>query len=359
MEKKKILILANTRFKGGISGGDAIYESFKKYWPCEITVQEMQDIDFRPFILCYFVRLFRAIILSMFDKNKWDAVYSSSDFLPDSIPALIYKFRGNRWISGFFLKAFKDNPIHYCTQKVVKFLITKFADMVIVTNPTMYYLFPDKKKTWINGGVDISLAGFKDDVDDRVYTFVFCGRIHSSKGIDNMITFLNSLNNEKKIKRVAIIGDGDLGINYIKTRITYPYVDYFGYMGEERYEIFRKSIVVLYLVPKKYAHFSMAPVEAMACGCTLLVLRNEVIDYFIEKMDMPCITNNSPCPDCDKGKGFYKSAYNSYQWAKQFDYEKQSLRVWEDVRRELFNEDSTNRFMGHDRNSSSSSLKFT
>src|SRR3990167_9367099 len=192
----KILIIANSRFKGGLSGSDAIYESFVKHWEGHsIRVWCIQDIDYKPFFLCYLHRIFLSCFMAFFEPHKYDFVYTTSDFLPDSLAGFIFKCNGNKWVAGFFLKAFKENKIHYWTQKFVRWLITKYADMVVVTNPTMYPIFPDKKKTWINGGIDLSLAGLSDK--PKIYDAVFCGRIHPSKGIDELIEIWDLVRQEK------------------------------------------------------------------------------------------------------------------------------------------------------------------
>lgn len=338
-----ILILANSRFNGGLSGGDAIYESFKKYWPCQFSESNLAHIDFKPFGLCYFARLAVSIGRALLDCRRYDLVYSSSDFLPDSIPALIYKAKGNKWVAGFFLKAFKDNRLHYLSQKLVRWLIDKFADMVIVTNPTMYDIFPTKRKTWINGGIDLSLAGLSDK--PKIYDAVFCGRIHPSKGIDELLEIWDLVREKLPKARLAIIGDGDLGIGYIKHKLYAKHglhkrngIDLLGYMGNERFEIYKQSRMVLYPTPPKYDHFSMAPVEAMACGCVMLSFNiNSIIwltDGSISLMNEDSASFADSIIDLIEfgGDNFhYKVAVHSIYWAQQFDYQKQSMRVYEDV----------------------------
>jgi glycosyltransferase involved in cell wall biosynthesis len=341
----RVLILANTRFKGGISGGDAIYESFKKYWPCDVYVQDLSHIDYKPFFLCYLHRLCVGIARAVFDARHWDVVYSSSDFAPDSVPGFIYKLRGCRWVAGFFLKAFRDNPIHFYTQQVVRKLMG-LADMVIVTNPTMYDLFPEKKKTWINGGIDLSLAGLSDK--PKIYDAVFCGRIHPSKGIDELLEIWDLVREKLPKARLAIIGDGDLGVTYIKHKLYAKHglhkrngIDLLGYMGNERFEIYKQSKVVLYPTPLKYDHFSMAPVEAMACGCPMVTWMTPSVKCM---MNVPDGVGEGDFSI--KGLAFTvigtleddlwtKMQLPSFDFAQQFDYQKQSIRVYEDICRQL------------------------
>ena len=337
----KVLILANTRFKGGLSGSDAIYESFKKYWPCEVIVSDLVSLDYRPMFACYLQRIIVGCWRALLDSNKYEFVYSSSDFLPDTIPACIYRLKGQRWVAGFYLNAFKDNPIHYWTQQVVKGIIRWLADMVIVTNPTMFDVFPDKPKTWINGGIELSLAGLSDE--PKIYDAVFCGRIHPSKGIDELLEIWDLVRDKLPKARLALIGDGDLGVDYIKHKLfakhglnQYNGIDLLGYMGDERYNIYKQSKVVLYPTPLKYDHFSMAPVEAMACGCPMICFWNPVNREMREIKDMSDITTATDIENFIECflfimKGFKFPRKNAFNWAQQFDYQKQSLRVWKEI----------------------------
>lgn len=335
-----ILIIANARYKGGLSGSDAIFENFKKFWPCDVIIKGMQGLDYRPFALCYAHRILLGCCRALFDFTHYDFVYSASDFLPDVLPALIYKLKGKKWIAGYFLHAFKDNPTHYYSQMVVRRLINVFADMVIVTNETMYKIFPDKKKTWINGGIDLSLAGVSNE--PKIYDAVFCGRIHASKGIDELLEIWKLVIENKPNARLAIIGDGDLGMNYIRYHKNYSKgIDLLGYRGDDRFKIYKQSKVVLYTTPLRYDHFSMAPVEAMACGCSLFTFNTPVI----RKICPPAIMNaNSNKDFATNIIYFLNSGYSfpeiSIAWAQQYEYEQQALRVWRDLNANLNNGES-------------------
>ncbi len=349
----KILIIANTRFKGGISGGDAIYESFIKYWPEEIAYYDYEELpDYAPFILCYVHRILLGVFRALFDNGRYDFVYSASDFLPDSLAGFVYKLKGKKWIAGYFLHAFKENKLHYYSQKVVRQLIKWYADMVIVTNPTMFSIFPKNRKTWINGGIDLSLAGLSDE--PKIYDAVFCGRIHPSKGIDELIEIWEWVRKNKSNAKLAIIGDGDLGLDYIKNKlrrrdgsIDYMGIDLLGYMGEERYKIFKKSKIVLYPTPAKYDHFSMAPVEAMACGCPMVcfdtpvmqqirppaIVGRDLREFLLGVLSL--IGEKHSQDELEDDYKYSNRSFYSWEWAQKFGYQKQSLRVLSDIKKEL------------------------
>jgi glycosyltransferase involved in cell wall biosynthesis len=350
-KKLKVLIIANARFNGGASGGDKIYESFIRYWKdVDFDVWESKWCDYKPFALCYAHRICITIFASLFNFRSYDLVYSASDFLPDALGGVILRLKGIKWVAGFYLTAFRQNAIHYYTQKVVRKLIEWLADMVIVTNPTMYCIFPDKKKTWINGGIETKLSGITDDL--KLYDAVFCGRIHPSKGIDELIEIWNKVLMKKPDAKLAVIGDGDLGIRYMKDRLWNKSVHYFGYMGDERYRIFKKSKMVLYPTPEKWEHFSMAPVEAMSCGCPMIAFNTSVNQYFCYSLGMVgCILPRSigefanTIVETINTGSWKKHSLEAMTWAMQFDYKKQSLRVQKDIIREIY-EDTDYRSAG-------------
>lgn len=340
----KILIIANARYRGGTSGSDKIYESFQKHWPgCSFRVWSMLSIDYKPFVICYLHRIFVSCIMAIIEPHRYDLVYSASDFLPDSLPAFLYKvFHKTKWVAGFYLKAFRENRLHFFSQKLVKCLIDKFADMVIVTNPTMYDIFPSKKKTWINGGIDLMLAEITDK--GKEYDAVFIGRIHPSKGIEELIKVWKLVHFKKSTMKLAVIGDGDLGLIYLREHLPpHKYnVTYFGYMDDARYAVYKKSRVVLYTTPQKYDHFSMSPVEAMACGCPMLHFKTDVIKQINPGGAVECHDENDMADKIIEYStaGTGKIKHEARRWAAQYDYRNQAYRVYIDVRKELYENSS-------------------
>lgn len=356
----KILIIANARCKGGLSGSDAIYENFKKFWPADITTWEMRNIDFKPFSWCYLTRIVYGIFKALFCFKKYDFVYSASDFLMDSIPALILKWKGNKWVAGFYLIADQGNYIYMKFQFFAWRWINMYADMVIVTNESMYPGFKTKKKTWINGGIDLSLAG--EGEKEKLYDAVFCGRIHPSKGIDELIQIWAEVRSIKPDASLAIIGDGDLGKEYIEKILLKHYGGYmgirlFGYMGDERYKIYKQSKIVLY--PATWNHFSIAPVEAMACGCPMITFPlKAILDMrdrkYIDGMINADNIHSFACailflitPEkiedhlefvCTKKLTYEDFSREALRSAQFWDYKKQVMRVWEDINDTLFSE---------------------
>ncbi len=272
-----ILIIANARYKDGLSGSDNIYLHFAEHWK-EVEVWDKLDVDYRPFTICYINRVLVGCCQAIFCGRKYDFVYSASDFWPDSLPALIMKLKGNKWVAGFYLYAPRENKIYYWSQKFTRWLINRFADAVCLTNGSLAWGFTGKKIIEVNGGVDLANAYPSDE--GKEFDAVFVGRLHYTKGIDELMQIWDLVLKKKPDAKLAIIGAGDTEekklFMWARDKIG---VSLFGYMGLDRFHIYRMSKFVLYPTPIKYDHFSMGPVEAMACGCPMIAFDLPVMDY--------------------------------------------------------------------------------
>jgi len=343
----KTLFIANARWKDGMSGSDNIYRMFFQYWDIDqehSRIMDMTKIDYKPFWLCYFGRIIRSIWEALVMKEEFDMAYSCSDFMMDVFPAVILKKRGRvkRWVAGFFMVAPSENRIYFFTQKITKWFIEKYADVVIVTNPTLYKEFPNKKKTWINGGVNTKLTGIKKG--KKKFDAVFCGRIHPTKGIDELAEIWKLVLKEKPNAKLAVVGSGDLGQSYLAKKFWEykgmpPVIHFFGHLGDERYDVFKDSKCVLYPTPLKYDHFSMSPVDAMACGCPMVCFDIDSIremkpeGTFVSSENIKYFADNVLL-FLDKDRYVYYQG-DARRWALRFDEEKEALRVWEFLKGEL------------------------
>lgn len=330
---QKILIIANARRKGGLSGGDNIYLNFIKHWPIQTDTWDMLNIDFKPFCLCYVYRIIVSIIYALKIDWKCDAVYAASDFLMDSIPAWIIARRKKvKLFMSLYLEAPKGDILYTLSQ----WLATKFikrADIVFITNDTMKHLFPGKKTISVQGGVDLELAGTHEG--KRIYTCAYVGRIHPSKGIKDLAEIWKAVRCLNKDATLAFIGDGDLGVNYARKLGLNEEngVSHFGFMGKERFGIYKSSSMVLY--PAK-SHMSMSPVEAMACGCVLIAFK-DIQKYGKLPKGLYLAENNLDYAD---NINWLSSVDNEYldivrdemlEWAAEWDWKKRTAEIWDQL----------------------------
>jgi len=217
-------------------------------------------------------------------------VFSSSDFWPDSIPALIAKIMSKKakWVAAFYL--FAPNPfkhespykgkrfirglIYYFSQVPIYWLVKKYSDMVWVTSELDKWKFMGSKKLTsdkviaIHWGVDTKLSSLIPEPKEKKFDAVFIGRFHPQKGILELIDAWNLICKKKFNAKLAIIGVGDLE-NEVKRKIKKYDLEknifLFGFKdGVEKIEIFKKSKIVVH--PAVYDTGSIAPMEAMSCG---------------------------------------------------------------------------------------------
>ena len=322
-----ILIIANARIKGGLSGGDNIYLHLAEHCG-DHRIWEDMDTDFKPFFICYIWKIIKACWKALIDNNKYEFVYSASDFWMDSLPAVILKLKGRKWVAGFYLFAPKEKRLYYWTQKPIIRLINKFADVVCVTNESMFKF--NKPMVAIHGGVDLSKA-YPDDKVEKIYDAVFVGRLHYTKGIDELMEIWGRVLRAKPNARLAIIGDGDTEVDKIRSWKAKG-VQCFGFMGEERFDVYRKSKMVIYTTPHRYNHFSMGPVEAMACGCVMVAFDLDVMKTINPRGAELC--RNSYYFSRTIVRGSMKSR-EAIEWARTWDWSVRAPKILKKIRGSL------------------------
>ena len=329
-----ILIIANARRKGGLSGSDNIYLNFAEHWGnCKIW--DMLRIDFKPFWLCYVYRILAGCWHALISTKKYEFVYSASDFWMDSIPAFILKLKGNKWVAGFYLFAPKKNLIYYYTQKIAYWIIKRFADVVCITNESMFWGFPNPVIA-VHGGVDFSLVKRSKE---KEYDAVFIGRFHHTKGIKELVEIWNMVVENKPDAKLAVIGGGDCrDADFTPFLFSREDVKCFGFMGNDRFDIYAKSKIVLYTTPPEYSHFSMGPVEAMAWGCPMIAFEQPIMKFFEQHhnlkgcalcQDIECFA--TAILDYLDGRWEEKSN-EAMEWAKTWDWSMRAPKILKQIR---------------------------
>lgn len=222
-------------------------------------------------------------------------IYSSSDFWMDIFPAVLLKLRFSnlKWVatwfqtapnplSGYRVKGKRKNIyfvsalIYWFSQLVVKPLINKFADKIIVNNEEEVKRFPDQEKhrdlIVILGAVpikEIDKWKSKIGVLPKVYDAVFQGRFHPQKGVVELVDIWRKVVDKVPKVKLVMIGDGPLYKDVelrIKNLGLEKNVKLVGYLfdGAEKFKIFSQSKIVIH--PAFYDSGGMAAAEAMAFG---------------------------------------------------------------------------------------------
>lgn len=249
--------------------------------------------EMTPGLFDYLKRAFLGMILMFRLRNKaFDVVYSSSDLLPDAIPALFLKMLTPKikWISGLHLiapsplkgyhQAYAEgrsmpglkNIYYYITQSFILFFMRHLALLAFVSNHL------DKqhllKKRFKDGQVLVTYGAPEWDqikqvsVAKAVYDVCFIARYHPQKGYDDLLQSWALVHQQIPDRRLAIIGDIPSDILKAKLSrfgISPDSVTFFGFVdGLRKYKILSQSRILAF--PSLYESFGMVAVEAQACA---------------------------------------------------------------------------------------------
>jgi glycosyltransferase involved in cell wall biosynthesis len=224
-----------------------------------------------------------------------DIVLSSSDFLPDAIPAFILKLKNPKikWIASFYLFAptpwHKKSPykgkfyllglVYWLSQLPAYYIIKSFADIVFVTSQPDIKPFITKNRGIekiipVRGGVDTLPArqyfeqGEFIPFENRRYDACFVGRLHYQKGVQELIHIWKVVCKKNPKSRLAIIGVGPLEEeiqSLIKEMGLKSNITLLGFLnGDKKFDVFKQSKIILH--PATYDSGGMAPAEAMVWG---------------------------------------------------------------------------------------------
>jgi len=241
-------------------------------------------------LVSYVFRAFRGLLKTNLVTKRPLLIYSSSDLIPDSLPAFFLKYRNRknsraRLVMGCHLiaptpfigyKSKKNGGMqslyYFLTQKIVFCLARKFADMVLVSNKI------DKQKLIDLGfsldKVSVSYGGVNSaeieetPEQEKIYDFIFIGRDHPQKGIDDLVLSWKEICAKKPNSKLAIVGGMENFIELKKKLFQHNLmnnVDFAGYLsGSSKYALLKASKVLLF--PSHYESFGMVALEALACG---------------------------------------------------------------------------------------------
>jgi glycosyltransferase involved in cell wall biosynthesis len=386
-----INILANS-IAGPMSGGDRIWIECAKRWTKErgiivkvFTTEEgiergqyyglrranyvlWSSSKFKKFgvYIIYIWRIIKGCIAAIRISKicgKNVVIFSSSDFMPDSIPAWIMKMRlkNSKWVAAFYLFApspfNKESPykrkllirglLYYLSQIPIYWLIKKYADMVWVTNEVDRWKFIDNKKLTpdkviaVRGGVDIKTPAFIPEPKEKEFDAVFIGRFHPQKGVLELIDIWRYVCDKKKDAKLAMIGVGELE-NEIRIKVKKYRLEnnivFFGFKdGIEKLKIFKDSKIVVH--PAIYDSGGMAICEAMTCG-----LPGVSFDLPALKSYYPKGMLKAPCFDLKKfavnilslleNQELYKKlSKEALEWAQGWDWDKRSKELLEVIQK--------------------------
>ena len=217
-------------------------------------------------------------------------IYSSSDALPDVIPAARFKKLNPdcAWMTGLHLIA--PNPFkgfekattkgyrlptikglyYYVYQLVAIRLMKQHADLVMVSNETdrsfviRCFGMRPSQVTAVYGGVNF------DEVQAATpgakwFDACFIGRVHPQKGLDDLLRIWRLVVDRYSDARLALIGRLEPLRKQVEEMGLSSSVEFMGYVdGIEKFSLLKASR--LFLLPSHYEGCAIVGAEAMACG---------------------------------------------------------------------------------------------
>jgi glycosyltransferase involved in cell wall biosynthesis len=248
-----------------------------------LTSEEEQK---KNILLSYLMRTIKSLLLNLKISDQ-DILYSTSDFLPDVFPAFIWKLRSRnkkcKWVQVIFHVIpppiqrggpFITNLTSFSAQRLSFHLIRRSANLIFVLNDMvrdqLVKLGFSKNRIFVTGaGIDLSQIDEIQRAEGMDYDACFLGRLHSSKGIFDLIEIWKLVVSKKKNVRLAIIYVGPKYLesalmNRIKEENLDSNVFMLSLIGKDALGVVKSSKVFVF--PSHEEGWGIAICEAMACG---------------------------------------------------------------------------------------------
>lgn len=234
----------------------------------------------------YFIRIIITFLkLSM---GKTTLLYSSTDVLPDIVPAFFIKIINSKtqWIARVhhLLESPTTregnkfvNMISYLLQQLSLNMI-KRADVVIALNLNLKNQlqqsgFSQTKLEVLGGGIDLKEIQ-QAKIFKNKYEGVYLGRLHRTKGIFDLPQIWSEVVKAIPQAKLAIIGPGEKGINQslkmqFKNMKIENNVEILGYLNQKQVYSILKSCKV-FLFTDHEAGFGLAAAQSLAAGLPIV-----------------------------------------------------------------------------------------
>jgi glycosyltransferase involved in cell wall biosynthesis len=305
------LIAFLNSYTKGISGGDIRFiELAKRFNSLDITVVTSKlgqslcqkkglnaryiittkESEINSIILLFIKRILKALSLNLhteFNTSERVVLYSTSDFLPDVLPAYKFKRKHNetKWVQlihHLYIHPSKrignslfSNLFGFLSQRISFFFIKHYSDLIIIVNNIVKEEliksgFEKEKIIVIPNGVNAAYLENIDADSNITYDAVFMARLNRSKGIFDLIKIWMLIVKEKPKARLAIIGGGNKKLEKELIANIYRYnleknIDVLGYLEDcVAYSLIKGSKVFIF--PSHEEGFGISILEAMCCG---------------------------------------------------------------------------------------------
>lgn len=300
----------------GLSGGDKIFEEMvkrmpkgfqvevitspfgAKHWQEAQTRTKLKILKSNPFeekpnpmpvFLSYCSRMIQTSILLLKKTRDLGILYSSTNILPDVLPAFIVKLKNPSlvWLARIHHLVPPPrqregrlivNIVSYLMQTLALFFMRTKADLVIALNETLYHRllkmgFSKNKLKVLGAGIEFErIAKYHPQKTD--FDGVYLGRLHAAKGVFDTVDIWQHVTKERNQAKLALIGAGPEYIRKeleakIKRANLKKNIKILGFLPENKVYDFLKSAKV-FLFTDHEAGWGIAIAEAMAAGLPVI-----------------------------------------------------------------------------------------
>lgn len=251
-----------------------------------VTTSSFGDKGEKHYLVTYLWRALRACLLLSRTKGK-AVIYSSSDLLADSLPAIYARLRNKKtkWVAGLHLVApnpfrgFKKKRIvfpslsglyYFLYQRMVIFFMKHLAHLVLVSNEQDRAFLLKKglssKQVLVTYGApnwdEVKRAKKDKEIN---YDACFLGRYHPQKGLDDLLQAWEVVCRKKPDARLIMLG----AVLELKDKVEKmglgKNIEFYGFVdGVKKYSLLKSSRICLF--PSTHESFGLVACEALASG---------------------------------------------------------------------------------------------
>ncbi len=235
---------------------------------------------FQRVVITYLTRIVNALRSTLVVKSG-EIIYSTSDFLPDVIPAFWHKIRRPQaiWIQKIFHLIPRERTIPHYAQLISFSFIKRCADSIIVDNDLLVSElirqgFCQDRIRVNHPGVDLEYVRNLGKQKEKRRDGVFLGRLHASKGIYDLVSIWKKVCTQVPKAKLGIIGDGTKETverleGLIEKEHLKDNIELLGYLEDkEAHSILASSKVFVF--PSREEGFGIAICEALALGIPVI-----------------------------------------------------------------------------------------
>ena len=266
-------------------------------------------------ILIIFIKLFNSIIDPITYQNKYkDFELIRCKQIYGSWSGLLLKISSKKKLIIRVGYSWSQSILYETDIKSIKYLISRKLENLIINNSdgiivsSKYlkekYNFINKNIVIIPNGVDSKI--FKNNYENRIYDYIYVGRLIKIKGVDRLIDFIK----KNSSKSFLIIGANPNKIDLSK----YKNVTYKINLNNNKISNYMNRAKIILNLSRSEGS-PKAVIEGIACGCFPILSNIEAHQNIIEDLNYGEIINypnKSMIKIGEYNEYYYKKFHNKY-----------------------------------------------